>query len=331
MLLCNDYLSREVSFSRDVDLLDEEATLNAVKTVPECLACHASLDPLASHFWGFQVLNNSDVESKQIYHAERERWWEIYTDIPPEYFGTPTYDLVDLGQQMAADPRLVSCAVEQVFEGLLHRESTADDTQVLIDHEARFRAGGKVLRDLYRSLLNSREYRAQGDPEDPRFAHRKMMRPEQMVSAVADLTGYRFTRFDYDLFQAVSVGLRVLSGGADGETVMVPASEPTATMVLTHERLAESAGFFVVEQDAENRNSPRLFDVVDPQQEPSEAEARAQIGSLFERMTSREPSEQRVDDLLVLLNAVLDATSDPEAAWAAMVSALIRDPDFLFY
>ena len=331
MLLCNDYLSREVEFSRDVDLLDSEATLNAVKTVDGCLACHASLDPLASHLWGFQVLENSNVVEMETYHAERERWWEKYTDIPPEYFGTPTTDLADLGRYMAADPRLVSCAVEQVFEGLLHREVTPADSQSLINHETRFRSEGKTLRALYRSVVGSPEYRAAGAPDDDRFAHRKMMRPEQVVTAVEDLTGYRFTRSSYDLFQAVSVGLRTLSGGADGVTVLSPADAPMTTMLLSHERLAEAAGMAVVQSDTANRSAPRLFDEVDPSVEASESEARAQIEGLYLRFLSRDPTDERTQELLDLLGAVYDLGGDAQQAWAAVVAALIRDPDFLFY
>jgi hypothetical protein len=331
MLLCNDYLSREVAFSRDVDLLDSEATLNAVKTVDGCLACHASLDPLASHLWGFQVLRNTAVEELETYHAERERWWEIYTDIPPEYFGTPTRGLVDLGRYMAADPRLVSCAVEQVFAGLLHREVTPADSQSLINHETRFRNEGKALRALYRSVVASPEYRAAGDPEDDRFAHNKMMRPEQVVTAVEELTGYRFTRSSYDLFQAVSVGLRTLSGGADGVTVLSPADSPMTTMLLSHERLAEAAAMSVVQNDTADRSAPRLFDVVDPSVEASQSEATEQIEALFLRFLSRDPTDERTEELLSLLGAAYDAGGDAQQAWAAVVAALIRDPDFLFY
>ncbi len=331
MLLCNNYLSREVAVSRDVDLLDADATLNTVKTNQACLACHATLDPLASHFWGFQVFENSAVAENEVYHAERERWWELYTDIPPEYFGAPTQDLADLGQHMAADPRLVSCAVEQVFEGLMHRGSTSLDSQSLIHHETAFRSGGIVLKDLYRSVLGSPEYRGAGDPEDERFAHRKMMRPEQLVTAVEGLTGYRFYRSGYDLFQAVSAGLRTLSGGADGETVLSPASAPMTTMLLSHERLAEAASMSVVQNDTVDRASPRLFDVVDPSVEASDSEARAQIERLFLRFLSQEPGEERTEELLVLHGAVYDAGGDAQQAWAAVVAALIRDPDFLFY
>ena len=127
------------------------------------------------------------------------------------------------------------------------------------------------------------------------------------------------------------MGLRTLAGGVDGVTVSTPASEPTTTMLLTHERLAESAAWWVVESDVADRSPPRLFDVVDPSVKATEEEAREQIENLVERVLSQDPTEERTDALLALLSAVNDTTGEPEAAWAALVSALIRDPDFLLY
>ena len=47
ILLRNDYLSKTISFDRSVNLLDDDALNDALKTNPGC-ACHNSLDPLAS-------------------------------------------------------------------------------------------------------------------------------------------------------------------------------------------------------------------------------------------------------------------------------------------
>ena len=53
ILLCNDYLSKPIEFDRSVNLLDDDAVRNALQTNPGCVACHHSLDPIASYLWGF--------------------------------------------------------------------------------------------------------------------------------------------------------------------------------------------------------------------------------------------------------------------------------------
>ena len=103
------------------------------------------------------------------------------------------------------------------------------------------------------------------------------------------------------------------------------------TMLLSHERLAEAAGHFVVSNDVSDRTTPRLFGLVDPALEVSEEDGKVQIEDLFLRFLSQDPSEERVQEIWDLLVAVYEATSDPQQAWAAVVAALIRDPDFLFY
>ena len=54
MLLCEDYRGRPIVFSRDEGISDADATQEATETNPSCVGCHVTLDPLASHFWGFQ-------------------------------------------------------------------------------------------------------------------------------------------------------------------------------------------------------------------------------------------------------------------------------------
>ncbi|MCA9620895.1 MAG: DUF1588 domain-containing protein, partial [Myxococcales bacterium] len=54
--LCEDYLERPIDFPSDIDLSDADAIENAIDHNAACQACHATLDPLASHLWGFMVL-----------------------------------------------------------------------------------------------------------------------------------------------------------------------------------------------------------------------------------------------------------------------------------
>ena len=48
IFLCRDYLEIPVSFDSNVDLTNESAIDSAIKEDPGCVACHATLDPLAA-------------------------------------------------------------------------------------------------------------------------------------------------------------------------------------------------------------------------------------------------------------------------------------------
>ena len=92
IFLCNNYLSRPISFDRDSNLLDEEAVQDAINNDPACVNCHRTLDPLAAHFFGFwNVVPDSWIELSQ-YHADRERYWQTYLEVAPEYFGQASAD-----------------------------------------------------------------------------------------------------------------------------------------------------------------------------------------------------------------------------------------------
>jgi hypothetical protein len=53
-LLCSGFLGRDVPLFNNIDLSDEEVVKTALTTSPGCVSCHQTLDPLASHLFGFQ-------------------------------------------------------------------------------------------------------------------------------------------------------------------------------------------------------------------------------------------------------------------------------------
>ncbi len=192
ILLCNDYLSRPIDFERTVDLLDSEAVLDALGSDPACVGCHSTLDPLASYFYGFYYFDDATTDELTRYHPEREALWATLTDIAPAYYGVPGYNLRDLGEQMAADPRLVECAVETAFELLLRRDRLTEDMATLTAHREAFVDGGLTFRALYRSLLHDPLYRA-GPSEVTGAVATKLAPPPLVSSMVEDLTGFRWT------------------------------------------------------------------------------------------------------------------------------------------
>ena len=152
-------------------------------------------------------------------------------------------------------------------------------------------------------------------------------------SELEALTGHRPTIDEYDVLESDLHGFRTLAGGVNGSTVLAPASGPTTSMLLVHERLAESASWAVVMTDSENRQNPYLFTLTDPSIASDADTVALQLQELHLRIlsTERATDSQAITTQAELFDEILTLTGDPQAAWAAMVSLLLRDPDFLFY
>lgn len=333
MLLCNDYLSKPIEFDRNVNLLDQAALDDALKNNEGCVSCHSTLEPLASHFWGFyQYLYYSKMELT-YYHADREHMWEEITGIAPGYYGEPTYGLRDLGQKMAADTRLIECITEQSFEVLMQREAEVSDMDTLTAFREDFLAEGLVLRSLFHDVLTSEAYKTRADADGQ--LNPKMLTPAQLGTALEDLTGFRFEYYGYDLLGSDSYGVRTLAGGVDGVYALKPAREPTATIALVHERVTQAAATYAVEHDASNRDAPHLFSEVEFTETPSsdrDAMAR-QVQLLHLRLFGNEVEldGQEVEANLDLWQDLYMVEGSKERAWAGVLSVLLRDPEFLFY
>ncbi len=334
IFLCEDYLVRPIEFDRALDLLDEEAVLTALQTNPACLNCHASLDPLAGYLYGFWYYDYYSVADLTEYHPERELQWGDQTGVPPGYFGSPGFTLKDLGRQLAADNRFAECAVEQATHLLLGRDLVLDDTGRLVQHREAFIQGGATLRALVRSVIASPEYRA-GDVDDAVSVPWKLASADLLASQIEDLTGFRWTTDGYDLLQSADVGFRTLAGGADGYYATKGATLPNATLVLTHERLAEAAAAYVAATDlALDPTERRLLVDVDAAETSGSAPSSVrQLQTLHLRLFGKRVAETdpEVVELAALYDDVFAIQQDPTSAWAAVVSALLRDPDLLLY
>jgi hypothetical protein len=329
ILLCNDYLVRPIEFDRNINLLDQQAVDDALSSNPACLNCHNSLDPLASYFYGFWWYDPSNTLEINRYFPEREQRWRDYTGKAPAYYGQPGYDLHDLGQQIAADNRFPECATKQAWQLLLRRDASVDDTDALVTHRDAFINGGLTLKALIRSIVTDPRYLA-GDTDEAGYVPRKMLTPDLLATSVADLTGYSWTYGAYDLLRNDSVGYRTLDGGADGYDVTKASTSPNATLVLVQERLAEAAAWYTVENEPE-----RLFPGLDFTETPDTdrdamvAEIQALHLRLFGHHVAADGEEVAAN--LALWSDLYGVEHDPRAAWAGVLSALLRDPDFLLY
>jgi hypothetical protein len=337
ILLCNDYLTREIAFDRNTNLLDEEAIADAIANNPACVNCHNSLDPLAAYLYGFWIYNEASYQELSTYHPERERLYQDYLGVSPAFYGDPGDSLGHLGQQIAGDSRFPNCAVEQVYEVLLDRGDELADMDALTGHREVFLDSGLSLKALITSVVSDPRYRA-ADTADAAAAElgaatRKMADPELLASQVEALTGFRWTYYDYEMMLTDLVGLRTLAGGADGRTVARNAAGPNATLLLVQQRLAEAAASYAVAAEAELAPEQRLlFTEVDLTETSAEALI-PQIQRLHLLIFGArvDADGEEVAANLGLWDELYAIEGDPAEAWAGLLTALLRDPDFLLY
>jgi len=332
ILLCDDYLTRNVEFSRDVNLLDDDAVRHAIQNNPGCVACHYSLEPFAAYFWGFYYGNNN--YDMGLYRPEKEQLWMEYGLAAPAYYGELGYTLEDLGHQIAADSRLPECVTQQLFEGLLRRKAQVADSERLAQHRLKFLEGGQTLRALYRSILNSPAYLGDDDAGEA-AVHTKMVDIELFGSQLEGLTGYRFVVDGYNMLRSDEKGLRTLGGGVDGVNNTAVAVAPNSTMLLVQQRVAEAAARHVVEGDFREPASARLLTEIWPSATPHEnPEAFAkQIRRLHLLVFGRdiELDGQEVEANKALWSQLYSVSADSYESWTGLLTALFRDPDFLLY
>lgn len=321
LLLCEDPLSRPVSLSLDGSTVVDPS--EAARTNPSCLTCHASLDPLAANLFGFWWLNMYSSAEETSYHPERER---LYSElgVEPGYFGTPIDGLSGLGAAMANDSRLYRCAVESFAEGFWRRTPSSADFDTIEGLRAAFVEADARPRGLIEAILDTPAYTAAYSPDDPAQVRAdRLLTPDQLASAVEDLTGFRWTWAGADRLDEDTSGFRVLAGGVDGASVFGPQREPGLTWALVVARLAEAAGGHA----ASTLGTSGLLANVSSSDQPGDPSFTAMLDALHWRLYATRPDDAWRDEVTGLWRAV-----EPEgaaAAWTAVVSAMLRDPAFV--
>ncbi len=327
-LLCHDYLLQPVSASPSLDLTDEDAVRQAIRTEPACVACHNFLDPASAFMWGFTRQDPFSILDLSSYHPQDEWLWE--TDgIPPAYGGVAGEDLEDLGWLMADDPRLLSCAVERAVTALWGRSPELSDTARLDALRTVFIEGGLALRPLYAAVVAADEYRA--DPGVDGAVGWRVVTPDLLVSEIAGLTGYRPRTDGLDLWASDKSGLRSLAGAgrsvsADSPSVAAPAAQ------VVQARLAEAAAGYVTGSGRDDPEAMALFSLVDLD-DPDPAALDAQVQALWLQVLSQ-PLPVDADDVqatVALWWQLRDDGAEPADAWAGVLTALLRHPDLVVY
>ncbi len=330
LLLCVDYLERPVSFSVTPSLTDEDATATALKTDDACLACHATIEPLAATLFGYYPAIDYNRMELAYYHPEREALGPELLDVEMSYFGQPLDSPADLGPHIAADPRFYTCAVTTMAGMLWRREVAVDEYDTVAALEEAFAAGGWTARPLLRAVTDTPQYRAgaldraAGGEHEARERTARLVSVDALGTAVADLTGFQWSYNGCDQLGNDDYGYRVLAGGVDGEQVSRAQQEPSLTWALVVERLAQAGAITAVQRELVDGGERRLFDVT-LATTPDDPAFAAQIDTLYLRLYARRATAaERADDILLW-----QAAGGPAAGWTALLTVLLRDPEFV--
>jgi hypothetical protein len=226
-LLCEPFDKRDILVPGGINVADEEAVANAVRTNTACVGCHASLDPLAGYFWGYKQLihRNFIVQSidagcqfdwqngavpefgnsylfeyycypLQQYSTSDEFLWQTWSLPEPSYYGVPAKDLTEVGQLIADDPRFSECQARQFYGYYDQLEPDQVPIDTALDLQASFEKSNYNARQLAIDAVSRDDFDILRsiDPAvpEPPGAGLLTVRPEQYGRIIKNLTGYQW-------------------------------------------------------------------------------------------------------------------------------------------
>ena len=362
VFLCDDYLSRDVPPFTDVDFSDPEQVKSALQKNQGCVACHQTLDPLASFFWGVTsrgraatvasydkdndcIMGKEDTCFPLLEYAnDQEGQWKKKTGREPGYFGVPVPEggVDQLGEHVAADPRFGLCTARRFYSYMAQVQLNAVPFALVDRFQAAMMVDGKHdVRALARAIVLSDEFRAshaEAAADGEAVVGYKAVRPEQLERMFEDLTGYRWVgmRFaddvngEFPLLNSDGWGYRAMAGGVDGFSVTQPTwtFNPTRTLVL--QALAAEAAAYVVDRDFD-QPMPAKRKLLTAVSEMADATAvRAQIGLLHARVLGEVVAEDSVEvaESLALWEAIEGSSRQK---WKILLTAMFQDHRLAFY
>ena len=337
-LLCDDITTRAAAGAFDPAMQEE-----AVATDPQCVACHAVLDPLASSFWGLlpyalpkqiRLAHQTECEGDLapycyplgFWDPAEARGWEALGLPPPASYGHVVADLEALGQSIAEDPRFATCAARRTWS-FLARVPLEEVDPALVTHLAEdFVASGFSARDLILDVVTHPRF-APSSADAPAVP----IRPQALVRVVESVTGYAWRALPnaewgpVDLGTTDRFGLQVLMGGIDGWRIVGPEAGALPTRELAMAWLAEEAALHVVAHEIDGSTAdPELFveGLTD-----KEARARDQLTWWHLRILGHQvdPRGPMVDADWALLHGLLEV-HPPRRAWTLMLAAFLQHP-----
>ncbi len=336
LLLCQDVLSRPVSLSGQVSISDEDGIADAIANNPSCIACHASVDPLASALFGWWTVISYNPDEMGSYHAEREELGGLYLGSDPAFFGQALNGFVDLGPAIANDSRFYSCTAKSAAELFWRRPLEEGDWPRVEDLRDEFLGDGLLYRDLVKAVMDTPEYKAGTFVDDApdealeREITWRLITPDLMASMVADLTGFVWEYEGFEQLANDDPGYRTLAGGVDGYSVTRAQQDPGITWTVTAKRFAQAAASYAVEQELVQGGERRLFQVVTLEDRPGDEAFTNELEALHWRMYAVRVDDERRGAAEALWTAV-EAEEGAQVAWTRLISAMLRDPDFIGY
>mgnify|MGYP001336255044 CR=1 FL=1 len=366
-LLCSGFLGRDVPLFNNIDLSDEDAVKSALTTNESCVSCHQTLDPLASHLFGFVRMAPGGIRKSydgdrcvkerglcyplSEYRPQVANSYRKKTGREPNFFGLPSTDLRTLATQIAADPRFSMCSARRFYAYFMQvdLDDIPDATATALQDA--FIAGELRVKPLVKAIVMSDDFRAVGAREGSPAAAlvgRKTTRPEQLERLIADLTGFlwhaapgkagkagkadKADQFgEVPLMQTDRFGYRAMAGGVDGFQITEPSFAYSPTRMLVLQTLAAEAAAYVVEQDfVAAKPQRRLLQTIDAPY-TAEPAVRAQIAALYERVLAEtvRPDGPEVDAAHALFLQGL--AGGPRRAWTLLLTALLQDPRIAFH
>lgn len=348
MFLCDDYLSRPIVLNRaavDQLTIDPE---NAINQNSGCQSCHSTLDPMAGQFFGFFNYDAEDGIDSTHYRPENEEEWRFYSGKEPGFFGRQTGNIPEFGEKLADDSRYADCAVRTMWEGLTQRAYVDQDWTEVGPHTELFASTDMNVKETIREIVLSDSYRAISatDPEvQDRFVGAKVVSPEQLSSVITQVTGYTWLFDGRDTLMNQSLGMPVLAGGIDSLFVTQRSYVPSVGMAFVQERLGQAAAYYVAQHDLDpaRTEDAQLLKYVTVNDTPANNPAafEEQIRHLYLAVTARPLPEvdadgnpvraREIDALIQTWKELYSVEASPTAAWAGVVSAVLRDPAVIFY
>ncbi len=307
--LCQDYLERDVAFDFSQVSLDNVET--AIQTQPECVTCHASLDPLASVFGAFQENINLSYDQQGVASTFKQRWFAGLTE--PSFFGLPLNNLSELGAYTASDARFAQCMVEQTWNFFV--EDTEIDDLEKIDLTHIFVQSDYSINQLVGHIVQSPEYVQQRS---------RVLRPEQLLETLVQMS--RLDNEDPVLSKLVwSPEHRVLFGSTDNLGVLTANSAFTVGHHLALEWLTTELSN-VLENDLLTQSIQDRVLLTEVMGE-TDADRQRQILHWKQTLHSEfvDASNAEVQALVNLWNNV-SADRGELAAWSTVLAVLIHDP-----
>jgi len=335
LFTCEDLLAREVTFENAAALVDTDSVAEMVRTDSSCLACHATVEPLAAALFGFRWVAGGGVQEMERYHPEREIEGEPTLGVLMAYWGEPVSGLADVGQALSRDPRYYSCAAETFTSLLLRRPTEFTDNDDLREAlESLVDAEGRVW-PMIETITDTQAYQAGGFSEDASDETRdrefvaRLMTPSQLTASLEVLTGFRWTYAGYDQLDSDTWGYRIQLGGVDGFHTTVPVLEPSLGHALTTKRLAEAAAAYEVSEHLGD-GGDTLLGGVSTGSSPGEADFDQELETIWWRLTAMPVDDEVLGIYAALWSDVADV-ADEDMAWQATLTALLQDPHFVSY